>query len=80
MDPQTLTLPVALVGAAAGSLGTWVVSRLRDRERDAQETKQALWEKVHHLEMRIVRLETGFGFYANFAAERFEGVADAQQG
>ena len=80
MDTQSLTLLVALIGAAAGSLGTWVVSRFRDRERDAKETKHALWEKVHHLETRIVRLETGFGFYANFAADRFEGVADAQQG
>jgi hypothetical protein len=39
-----------------------------------------LRDKVIHLEMRIVRLETGFGFYKNFAAERFEGVADAKQG
>lgn len=79
MQAESLTLLVALLGAAAGSLGTWVVSRFRDRERDAKEAKRALREKVHHLEMRIVRLETGFGFYANFAAERFEGVADAEQ-
>ncbi|MEK6975199.1 MAG: hypothetical protein AABY18_02520 [Candidatus Thermoplasmatota archaeon] len=57
MDPQILTVLVALLGTVAGSLGTWMVSRYRDRERDASQADQTLRDKVHQLEIRIVKLE-----------------------
>lgn len=79
MESQALTLLVAVSGAAAGSIGTWVVGRYRDRERDATRADQALRDKVHQLEIRIVRMETDLGFYAGMGYKRTQEDLDAQQ-
>ena len=77
MDDLWIAVLSALAGAASGSFGAWLTTRLRDRERDSRGASEGLREKVHHIELRIVRLETEFSFYAAVAAKRFEGVGDA---
>lgn len=71
---------LALVGAGAGAFGAWIVGRLRDRERDETAARTALQEKVHQLEIRIVRMEHDLAFYLNAGTRRVKEGLDAQQG
>ena len=79
MDSLTIAVAGAMAGAAAGSVGTWMVSALRDQERDSKAANRAIVEKVHQLELRMVKVETDLGFYVNLGSRRAQEGMDAQQ-
>ena len=70
----------ATAGAAVGAWATWLADKARDRRLAGESRSQTLEEKVHHLEVRIVRLETELGFYAVLGRSQIQEAGRAQQG
>lgn len=77
MDAFWVAVAGALAGAIVGSFGVWLTARLRDRERDAMAQGKALQDKVHQLEIRIVKMERDLDFYLTAGTRRIQEGLDA---